>query len=196
MTLNLRRTGTTSFTTTATAKLRFIPTEGYRTTVGTVEIRSFFVNSAGWTVQIRRNGAFESAQMHAHEHLAVDAINTLLAELETPAEVEAAEAPAVKLTAPKGGATKMSPAEVTVIGQALDSTGHIRRGRGVAAADLGSLLAMAKRGFITLTGPQFRPTGGDVTDWGKRIYKETVAAAEAEQNLNDRINRVLAYTAA
>jgi hypothetical protein len=178
-------------TTTATAKLRFIPTEGYRTTVGTVEIRSYFVAGVGWTVQIRRNGAFESAQMHAHEHQAVDVINTLVAELET------AEAPApVKLSTPKSGATKMSPAEVIVLGEALDSTGHIRRGRGVASADLASLKAMARRGFVTLEGPQFRPTGGEVTDWGKRVYKETAAAAEAAQQQQDRINRVLAYTAA
>ncbi len=184
-------------TTTATAKLRFIPEDGKPVTVvvnGT-EVSAKWTNGAGWTVMARRDGLTIHANTQPVEHIAVALFNQLVEQYE--AETTApADASTVKLTAPKGGATKMSPAEVIVIGQALDSTGRIRRGRGVASASIDMLIAMARRGFITLTGPQFRPTGGEVTDWGKRIHKETVAAAEATQQQQDQITLVLAYTAA
>ncbi len=140
-------------TTTATAKLRFIPAEGYRTTVGNVEIRSHFVNGAGWTVQIRRNGAFESAQMHAHEHLAVDAINTLLAELETLAEAEQpteAPAPVVKLpAAAKGTQTKVSdPGHTALAIAASNDEGIVKQGGGLGEATRPQIRSLAKRGYL------------------------------------------------
>lgn len=179
-------------TTTDTAKAITIPAAGLTHTAGNVVITATPTAQGGYRIQVRIDGAFnaELSSGHTFETHALAAWNTLVEAYPVAAE------PAVKLNTPKTGATKMSPAEVTVIGQALDSTGHIRRGRGAAAADLASLKAMARRGFITLTGPQFRPTGGTVTDWGKRIYKETVAEADAARDQQDRINRVLAYTAA
>ncbi|MER7280545.1 hypothetical protein ABT369_39510 [Dactylosporangium sp. NPDC000244] len=180
-------------TQTTTAPARYIPATGLTETVNGTTVQAFWVNGAGWKVQARRDGLTVISQLHQHDHQAVAAYNALVAEHTAPVE----PAPAVRLAAPaKGTATRMTPAEVVVIGQALDSTGHIRRGRGAAGADLSMLLAMAKRGFITLDGPRFRPTGGEVTDFGKRLYKEAVAAAEAEQQRADHINRILAIVAA
>ena len=175
-------------TTTAIAKLGSIPAEGYRATVGNVEIRSHFVNGAGWTIQIRRNGAFESAQMHAHEHLAVDAINILIAELEAPAEAEQpTEAPApVKLpVAAKGTQTKVSDPGHTALAVAK-LVGHIERGGKPGQAPIGVLNALAKRGHLHLTYQTGRSdlrrvvTGGELTRAGE-IALDRLTDAERQE---------------
>jgi hypothetical protein len=81
--------------------------------------------------------------------------------------------------AAKGTTTTMTDPERDVIVYATTTgDGTIRRGRGYGAADLLMMQAMARRGFVTLTGPRYRPTGAAVTVYGRLIagIDQTAAA--------------------
>jgi hypothetical protein len=174
-------------------KARFIPATGLRSQVGTVEISAFWVNAAGYTVQVRRDGLTIASQMHRHEHLAVDAFNTAVeqAEAETPAET--ATAPVVKLpAAAKGTTTKVSDPGHTTLAIA-HLTGRIERGGKPGQAPIGVLNALAKRGHLHLTYQTGRSdarkvvTGGTITHAGRvaldKLTAEDRAAAELAAKL-------------
>ncbi|MGI5247543.1 hypothetical protein [Dactylosporangium sp. CA-139066] len=184
--------------TSTAAPIATIPAAGLVQVAGDVEIRAFYVNGAGYKVQARRNGQLIASQLHTFETHAIAAIEALIAEHTAPEPTPAAPAIPTQRLAPaaKGTQTFMSPAEVIVIGEALETTGHIRRGRGHAAADLRSLQAMARRGFVTLTGHPFRPDGAEVNDWGRRAYKEAVAAQQEQHDRAERLAAIVAITAA
>jgi len=99
--------------------------------------------------------------------------------LTVQAALDAMEAPAPLRLEPaaKGTATVMTPPEVEAIRHAVANTdGMIHRGRGYGAVSISTLHAMARRGFVQLTGPRYRPTGAVVTPLGART-------ADTNQNL-------------
>lgn len=156
------------------ADIRSIPNEGLLYTAGDVEVKVVRTYGAGYVVQVRHAGVMQSdlCSQHNGEAQALTAWKTQVVAhpaVELAAPVRTLEAPA------KGTATHMSPAEVQVIGEALTASGVIRRGRGFAAADIKSLQAMARRGFATLDHP-IRPRSATVTDFGRQIHAELVAA--------------------
>jgi len=82
--------------------------------------------------------------------------------------------------AAKGTTTLMTdPEREVIIYAATIGDGTILRGRGYGKADIKSLQAMARRGFVTLVGPRYRPTGAVVTAYGRHVAgidQTTVAA--------------------
>ncbi len=185
-------------TTTATAKLRFIPAEGITRVVGNVEIRSHFVNGAGWTVQIRRAGAFESAQMHRHEHLAVDAINALVEQYEAEtAEVEAPAAPVaeVKPIAGNHGTTmRVSDPSHTVLAlAATNPAGIVEQGGNLGQATRPQIRSLAKKGYLTEIYETGRSdarkviVAGRITAKGRRRLAELTAADTEAARINAAI---------
>jgi hypothetical protein len=158
--------------------IRSIPATGLRhvatTAAGDVEVTALPHPHAGYLVQVRVGGVTvrELCSQHNGEAGALTAWKTQVAAHPAAAKVRTLEAPA------KGTAFAMSPAEVVVIGQALESTGIIRRGRGYAACDLNMLQAMARRGFVTLDHP-IRPRSATVTDLGRRLHAERTMTKHA-----------------
>jgi hypothetical protein len=163
---------------TPLADIRSIPATGLRhvatTAVGDVEVTALPHPQAGYLVQVRVGGVMfrDLCSQHNGEAQALTAWKTQVAAHPAVAKVRTLTAPA------KGTALAMSPAEVVVIGQALESTGTIRRGRGYAAADLKMLQAMARRGFVDLDHP-IRPRSATVTELGRRLHAERTTTDQA-----------------
>jgi hypothetical protein len=163
---------------TPTAPARFIPATGLTATVNGTTVQAFWVNGAGWKVQTRRDGATITSQLHQHEHQAVAAFNTLVAE-SVPAPVEPAP---VRLTpVAKGTQTKVTDPQHTALAVA-SVVGRVERGGKVGQASVRTLTALAKRGLLTLTYEQDRPdarkvvTGGVITSPGRTRLAQLTAA--------------------
>ncbi len=177
-----------------------IPAAGLTHTAGDVTVRAFYVNAAGYKIEVRIDGAYQPhlSSLHTFEtgpDGAIAAYTARVAEA-TPAAVE--PAPAARLTpAAKGSQTYMSPAEVDLILDTLTSgTNLIVRGRGTGRADIKQLQALARRPFAQLVGPQFRPTGAVITSCGALTALALDAQRRAAADRDARIAHVLATTAA
>lgn len=71
------------------------------------------------------------------------------------------------IPAARGTQTKVSDPQVAKLRHAIAAGGHINRGGNDHEATVKTLLALARRNFITLTGPKYRPTGGTITRTGR-----------------------------
>lgn len=83
-----------------------------------------------------------------------------------------------------GAQAKVSDPQVAKLRHAIEAGGYIRRGGQQHQATHSTLIALAKRGHLTLTGPKYRPTGGDITRTGRIAYLRASGA--------DRITYTLA----
>lgn len=78
---------------------------------------------------------------------------------------------------PTGTHTTMTADEARVVHYAVNHLdGRIGRGRGVGCLDIRQLLALARRGFVELTGTTVRPAGAMVLPWGARRAAELASA--------------------
>jgi hypothetical protein len=181
-------------TTTATAKLRFIPQDGKPVTVvvnGTA-ISAKWTNGAGWTVMARRDGYTIHANTQPVERIAVDLFNQLVEQHgatdgEQPAPVEpVTAAEPVKLpAAAKGSQTKVSdPQHVALAVAALN--GRVNRGGQPGEFNVRVLTALARRGYLRLTYQEGRSdsrqivTGGTLTNPGRIRLDQLTADERAE----------------
>lgn len=163
-----------------------IPAEGLTVRVGDAEVRAFYVNAAGYKVQVRINGAHrpELGGLYTFDTDAVSAFNALVAHLETPAGV----APVVKLGAvAKGTATKVSDPGHTALAIA-HLNGRVERGGKPGQYNVRVLTALAKRGLLKLTYEEGRSdarkvvTGGVLTGAGRvRLDQLTQDEREAAE---------------
>lgn len=190
-------------TTTAAAEaLRFIPAAGITAAVAETTVQAFWVNGAGWKVQVRKDGLTVHSTLVRHEHEAVAEFNALVAKAEAE---QPAEAPApVKLpAASKGKATKVSDPGHTVLAIAASATdGIVRRGGKPGEATVKQINALAKRGYLALVhdetgryGARRYVIGGRITASGQRRLAElTKADADAAQQA-DAIATVYSFAA-
>lgn len=206
-------------TTTATAKLRFIPETGQPVTVvvnGT-EVTAKWTNGAGWTVMARRDGYTIHANTQPDERIAVDLFNQLVeqyenetaevtTEVEQPAPVAAPiEMPApVKLApAAKGTQTKVSDPGHTVLALADSATdGIVRRGGKPGEATVKQIDALAKRGYLTRIldetgryGARQYVIGGQITAKGMAKLAELTKAETEAARLAAAIAGTYSYAA-
>lgn len=181
----------TDTTTAQATQILDIPAEGLTHTAGPVIVRCFQTPQAGILVQVRRDGVISPADCTQHRltSTAIREYERVVAE--HPAEVAA---PAVKLApAARGTQTHMTPAEAGLILAVLTAgTAHIGRGRGDHKASIDSLKAMARRGFVQLAGPPFRPTGARITSWGALTAVRHDEQRAAARQRTARLTAVLA----
>lgn len=149
-----------------------IPASGLRHESGATVWTLAAVGCGGYSLNIRTNGAKTGGDWFQFSTNALNAWNAIVNANPTPAET-----PVVRLEpAAKGTQTYMSAAEIAAIAEA--PAGVIRRGRGHGKADIRTMFAMARRGFVTLDHP-IRPRIATVTDLGYRTAKRFTAELAA-----------------
>lgn len=163
-----------------------IPAEGLTHTAGTRTWTLKAVGCGGYSLDARDNGRKVGGDYFTFSTNALSAWNAIVAENPIAAPLQPAAA----------NATVMTGAEVQVVGEAIESTGTITRGRGYARADIKSLQAMARRGFVRLVCPEgqpYRPTGAVVTDLGRRTWAAVVAKQAEKVAFDGPLAKVLAF---
>lgn len=158
-----------------------IPSEGLTHTAGTRRWTLKAVGCGGYSLDVRDGTTKVDGDYFEWSTNALHAWNTIVA-----------QNPTATLQPAATNATVMSDPEVQIVGEALESTGTIVRGRGYAKADLRSLQAMARRGFVELDHP-IRPRSATVTGLGRRTHAAAVAKRAEREALQGRVAKVLAF---
>lgn len=175
-------------TTAAATRIYSIPASGLRHESGTKTWTLAAVGCGGWSLNVRVDGVKTDGDYFTFSTNALNAWNAIVDA--NPAVVETA---VVRLQPAASG--HISPAQFEIIGQALESAGTIRRGRGHAKADIRQLYAMRDARFVTLDH-DIRARVGTVTAKGRKRYAEIAAEHAEAAERAAAIAHVLAYAAA
>lgn len=191
-------------TTAATQTIRSIPAQGAKAAVVNQEFTAFWVNGAGWKVQVSDGTHTTYSNTHRHEHQAVAEYNELVAKAEAEQPVEASAPieplPIQPIPASTGTTQRVSDPSHTVL--ALAATAHdgiVEQGGKLGQATVTQLRSLANKGYLTLFpkkgGTPYSIGGGRITEKGrKRLAEITKADAEAARHA-DALATVYSYAA-